>query len=144
MANAEPVGASEDSADVFKRYLQAVSEHDGDAVADLIDDNLKHDFSRDGVEVDLSGYQPAELVKQAGAYDIDVHDVFGHGDKAVARFSVTVSADAVEGAQAGGSKDVTAIAIARVENGKIVEVAHEMDTLGLLLDFGWTLQKPAA
>jgi len=145
MGTAEPAGVAEEGADIVKRYLEALSKNDHDAMAELLSDDLKHDFSRDGVDVDLSGNNTVALSQEVGAgrTDVTVHDVFGHGDKVATRFSLTVSGDAVEGAPSDAATEVTALAIVRIQDGKIAEVYHEMNTLGMLLDLGWSVEKPA-
>jgi ketosteroid isomerase-like protein len=136
-------GLSEGSAGVVQRYLTAVSNSDYAAIDDLLSDDLRHDFSRNGVEVDISGNNAVGLHQATGPIEVKVLDIFGHGDQTASRFSLTVSGDAVEGAAPGSSTEVTGIAIVRIADGKIVEVAHEMDTLGMLLDLGWSVQRPA-
>jgi len=144
MGSAEPAGVAEEGTEIVKRYLDALGKNDHDAMADLLADNLKHDFSRDGVDVDLSGNNTATLSQEVGADNVDVtvHDVFGHGDKVATRFSLTVSGDAVDGAPSDASTEISALAIVRIQDGKIAEVFHEMNTLGMLLDLGWSVEKP--
>ena len=145
MGSAEPAGVAEEGADIVKRYLEALGRNDHDAMAELLADDLKHDFSRDGVDVDLSGNNTVALSQEvgAGSADVTVHDVFGHGDKVATRFSLSVSGDAVDGAPSDASTEVSALAIVRIQDGKIAEVYHEMNTLGMLLDLGWSVEKPA-
>jgi len=145
MSIAEPAGVAEEGTDIVKRYLEALGKNDYDAMSDLLADDLKHDFSRDGVDVDLSGNNTIGLSKEVGAGNVDVtiHDIFGHGDKVATRFSLTVSGDAVEGVPSDASTEINALAIVRVQDGKIAEVYHEMNTLGMLLDLGWSIEKPA-
>lgn len=145
MSLTEPAGVAEEGADIVKRYLEALGRNDYDAMSELLADDLKHDFSRDGVDVDLSGNNAIGLSQEVGAgrVDVTVHDIFGHGDKVATRFSLTVSGDAVEGAPSDASTEINALAIVRVQDGKIAEVYHEMNTLGMLLDLGWSIEKPA-
>ena len=145
MSLTEPAGVAEEGADIVKRYLEALGRNDYDAMSELLADDLKHDFSRDGVDVDLSGNNTIGLSQEVGAgrVDVTVHDIFGHGDKVATRFSLTVSGDAVEGAPSDASTEINALAIVRVQDGKIAEVYHEMNTLGMLLDLGWSIEKPA-
>jgi ketosteroid isomerase-like protein len=144
MGLAEPAGVDQEGAEVVKRYLQALGNNDQEGMAELLADDLKHDFSRNGMDVDMSGNNTIGLYQEAGsgAVDVTIHEVFGAGDKVATRFSMSVSSNAVEGAPAGGSTEISAIAIVRIADGKIVEVAHEMDTLGLLLELGWTVGPP--
>jgi ketosteroid isomerase-like protein len=145
MGVAEPAGVGEEGTDVVKRYLEALGRADYNEMAELLADDLKHDFSRDGMDVDLSGNNVFGLSQQVGAgrVDVTVHDIFGHGDKVATRFSLTVSGDAVEGAPSDATSKINALAIVRVQDGKIAEVWHEMNTLGMLLDFGWAVEAPA-
>jgi len=145
MGSAEPAGVAEEGADIVKRYLDALGRNDHDAMSELLADDLKHDFSRDGVDVDLSGNNTVALSQEVGAggTEVKVHDLFGHGDKVATRFSLTVSGDAVEGAPSDASTEITALAIVRIQDGKIAEVHHEMNTLGMLLELGWSVEKPA-
>jgi ketosteroid isomerase-like protein len=145
MGGAEPVGVGEEGTDVVKRYLEALGRADYDEMTQLLADDLKHDFSRDGVDVDLSGNNVFGLSQEVGAgrVDVKIHDIFGHGDKVATRFSLTVSGDAVEGAPSDASTEIDGLAIVRVQDGKIAEVHHEMNTLGMLLDLGWAVEAPA-
>jgi ketosteroid isomerase-like protein len=145
MSLAEPTGVAEEGADIVKRYLAALGRNDYAAMSELLADDLKHDFSRDGVDVDLSGNNTIGLSQEVGTggVDVTIHDVFGHGDKVATRFSLAVSGDAVDGAPSNASTSVSALAIVRIHDGKIAEVHHEMNTLGMLLDLGWSVEKPA-
>jgi predicted ester cyclase len=71
-------------------------------------------------------------------------DLFVKGNKIVARYAfiVTPSGD-VDGYPATGSElEGHGIAIARVENGKFVELWEEFDNLGFMMQLGYELKPP--
>lgn len=103
--------------------------------ADTVSDDLKHNFSRSGIDVDVAGSLD-EILGRAGDANVRILDQFSSGDRFVARYSSTVRGEDVPGAAPGSTAEVTGIVMGRVQDGKVTEVYHEQDTVGMLLALG--------
>jgi hypothetical protein len=97
---------------------------------------LKHDFSRSGIKVDINSKAIDEMVKRSAGANVKILDQFSSGDRLCARYSCTVKGEDVPGAKPGSTATVTGLVVGRVADGKVVEVWHEQDTVGMLLALG--------
>jgi len=122
-------------------YMDALLRGDHAAMERLVAPSLAHDFNRDTMTVDVAGANPASMQRSAVGADLQIHDLFGSGDKVVVRFSYVVSGKDVPNARPGTKARVTGITIARFAEGKIVEVWHEQNILSLLFGMGLTVSR---
>jgi hypothetical protein len=142
MSPAATTKSPEELARLTKEAIAAISKGDYSKVGQYLADKLGHSLNRGGKSVDMEGREDAvQYGKDAGPIKIDLHDVFGAGDRVVVRFSAAVASGALEGCD--GAPKVSAIVIARFEGDKIAEIWHEQDTLGLLLANGYSVNPPA-
>lgn len=121
---------------LVRRYIEAVCRGDHATIGELLAENIAHDFSRNGMHLDLGRESAVAGAKRAGRVDVEVLDLFASDDKVVVRYRFPVRGDVVLGGKKGISAEMTGITIARVEDGRIVEVWHEQDSLGALLELG--------
>jgi len=128
-----------ETADVIERLQHAAESDDLDALRGFFADELAHDFSRSGIEVDPTSDEVLDRAREAGPFSVRVEDVVTDGRSIAGRFRFTASAEHVPGAKPGTSTDVTGLALAKIRDGKIVEVAHEIDTVGMLLALGMSV-----
>lgn len=134
--------SSEGVLQVGRQYMDALSRGDFDTLRGLVKQDLQHDFSRLGIELEDPHGEAISRWGDAGQPEIEIHDMFASGDKVAARYSFTVNPDAVPGAESSRPARVTGLAIVRIEDGKIVDAYHEIDALGLLLQLGVTSLQP--
>ncbi|HVK69992.1 MAG TPA: nuclear transport factor 2 family protein [Polyangium sp.] len=121
---------------LVRRYIEAVCRGDHATLGELLSEDIAHDFSRDGIHLDLGRGSAVAWAKRAGRVDVEVLDLFASDDKVVGRYRFRIPGDVVLGGKKGVSAQMTGIMIARIADGKIVEVWHEQDTLGMLLALG--------
>jgi ketosteroid isomerase-like protein len=122
--------------ELVRRYIEAVCTGDHATIGELLSEDIAHDFSRDGIRLDLGRDSAVAWAKRAGRVDVEVLDLFASNDKVVGRYRFRIPGDVVLGGKKGITAEMTGIMIARIEDGKIVEVWHEQDTLGMLLALG--------
>src|SRR4030095_9650038 len=133
----DAMASTEPAVDLMHRYMEALVNGDQKTMGELLSDEVSHNLSRSGIEVDISSRQDVlDAARLAGPVDVKFHDIFSSGDRVAGRYSYSISGDEVAGARPGSAAQVTGIVIARIEAGKIREVWHEQDVLGMLLAFG--------
>jgi predicted ester cyclase len=132
-----PATTAEDNIDIVERYIQATIDRDMEVVKDLLHEDLSHNLSRSGIE--YGEVSPEELANRTPK-DLTIHQVFGDGDRVAIRYSVPVTSEAVQQAAKDQTGELNAIAITRIECGKIREVWIEQDVLGMLLGMGMSMR----
>jgi steroid delta-isomerase-like uncharacterized protein len=88
---------------------------------------------RDGVKMEVAAYRQAFPDMQ-----VTVDDIFGEGDKVVARYTIrgTHTGELMGIPATGRSAETTGISIVRLENGRVVEEYALADTMGLFQQLG--------
>ncbi|HUP14777.1 MAG TPA: ester cyclase [Acidimicrobiia bacterium] len=128
---------SQENKDLVRRWFEALSRHDVDAVADMVTEDFIHNSStnqgRDGVRAELdywfSAFPDASL---------SVADLIADGDRVVARvISSGTHGGAFMGSPATGKRiSVQEVDIFRIENGRIAEAWAAVDFFGMLTQLG--------
>lgn len=132
-----PLTSAGGAQEVAEKFNKAVEGGNAASLTGLFANNLQHDLDRSGIETNLgSSSVRADAAGYAANANVKILDQIVAGDKIVTRFQYDVNGDNVPGAAKGSKATVTAICIARVENGKIVESNIEQDTAGLYLQLG--------
>ncbi|MGZ5441902.1 MAG: ester cyclase, partial [Thermoanaerobaculia bacterium] len=127
-------GGAEQVAQQFKRALESGNV---DGLSGLFASNLSHDLDRSGIETNLGDASKlADVARYAVNANVKFLDQVVNGDQIVTRFQYDVDGNNVPGAARGSRATVTAVCIARVENGKIAEANIEQDTAGIYLQLG--------
>lgn len=133
----------EENKAIIRRYVEEFWNKGNQAVAEevIAEDAVFHDQVRDGdLPPGRAGALEAARRMRVGSPDftMDLHDMIAEGDRVVIRYSAT-------GTHAGDFfglpatqrvASLEAIAIVRMENGRIVEGWQESDRLGLVQGLG--------
>jgi predicted ester cyclase len=108
---------------VAKEFLAALKNGNVNDAQSLVPDELLKKFTPgNGNALADAGFQ--------------VHDYVVGEDAVAARFEFTVNSEAVQDAKPGRQAKISGMAIARVQDGKVTEVHHEIDRLGMLQQLG--------
>lgn len=135
------MSSPEENISIILRYMEYLNDGDYEAANALLKDDVKHNLDRYGMDTGIHNSDEAiNSAKELGSLDFKLLDVFGSGDKVAGRFTYKISSDKVPGAQPGKTVQVNGIMLTRIEDGKIAQVWHQQDTLGLLLELGFTPQ----
>ena len=123
--------------EVLRQFNQAVSSGNVGGLSSLFADNLKHNLDRSGKKTGLSSSSAlGTAAGNVGNANVKVLDQIVAGDQIVTRFQFEVDGANVDGAVAGSKATVTALCVAKVQDGKVVEANIEQDTAGMLLALG--------
>ena len=120
---------------VVQQFKQAIGSGSANSVTALFANNLKVNIpGAQGAGAESVGGE--SLASSAGATtpdaaNVKILDSFSAGDRVVTRFQYNVKGSDVEGG-GSGSATLTALCVARLENGKVVEATIEQDTTPLL------------
>lgn len=131
--------AAEDNKAVVYRTIDAVNRGDLDIIDELFSpDCIIHNPG--GVTLDRAGHKRNLALLAQGFPDIycSAEAVVAEGDLVAARQTLTgTHRGEVQGVPPTGKQvNYTAMGFIRVSDGKVVEVWHEVDTLGLLQQLG--------
>ena len=128
---------SQENKDLVRRWFEAYSRHDVDAVAGMVAPDFINNSStnqgRDGVRAELDYWYSA-----FPDASVAIEDLIEEGDRVVARLTATgTHKGELMGAPPSG-KQITAqeIDIFRIENGQIAEVWAAPDVFGMLTQLG--------
>lgn len=128
---------SQENKELVRRWFEALSRHDVDAVADMVAEDFIHNSStnqgRDGVRAELdywfSAFPDASL---------SVEDVIADGDRVAARVVTTGThgGEFMGSPPTGKRVSVQEVDIFRIEDGQITEAWAAVDFFGMLTQLG--------
>jgi predicted ester cyclase len=135
--------ATEANKAIARRFLDLVSEHDVDGLAELIDPSWTMRGGPPGLPAGHEGLR--ELFRTFGPIEQTwaVEDVIAEGDRVAIRATNTVVQDSFLGVPGRGREQVfSATFIHRIVAGKIVQTWRNADDLGRLLQLGARIVPP--
>lgn len=123
---------------IAENLVGALSGGDSSQASGAIAPDMKSNFSRSGIDADIGAHNIGEIIERArgSGVKVNVLSQFSDGDQFCGRYSCTVSGDDVPGGKPGTSTEMTGIVMGRIENGQVVELYHEQDTVGMMLALG--------
>jgi predicted ester cyclase len=130
----------EENKNIVRRYQQIYNSNQLDDLLEVVSENLLTPRIMAGIPSGIEGAKAAHQIMLAGFpdYQTVIEDLFGEGDKVVARITMSGTNTGAFMAIPPTGKFVsfTGIYIVRLENGKIVEHWGEEDAYGLLVQLG--------
>ena len=121
---------------IADNLVEALTEGDGPKAAAIIAPKMKHNFSRSGITTDIGAANIDEIIARASDANVQVLSKFADSENFCGRYSCTVKGEDVPGGKPGTTAEMTGIVMGRIKDGKVVEVYHEQDTVGMMLALG--------
>jgi steroid delta-isomerase-like uncharacterized protein len=136
----------EQNKELIRDFLRELDSGNWDIVHEIFADDCKFYSPSDSAPTS-ENEQFAKLDEMLAAFpkwEHDIKDLFAKDDKVVVwSIDITTHEGEFQGIPASGNKiQYGAIAIYRIQNGKIVELVQEYNTLGMMMQLGMELKPP--
>ena len=132
--------AATDSAAVLREMFVAINDNDGERMVDLVNDDLVIHTPVPGIGTGKAGMRQLMTVyfSSFSPQHVDVHDIVADGDRVAVRHThhLTHSGEFAGVPPTGKQLVVEGIEMYRVRDGKVSEMWHHDDFLGLMQQLG--------